>query len=97
MSDDANPLPGLSQSEIDNLLSISGLTQEAGGDNVSLVDQIKEAVLDSGRLNLNEWSALRDRLKEIEQLIPHIDLIIKLKQERRKPSSANDRLRRVVS
>jgi hypothetical protein len=78
--DDAEP--GLSQEEVDRLLSISGFIGDAGHtDGRSLIDEIKDAVLDSGKLSLDEWMGLRDRLKEIERLIPHIDLIIELKQK----------------
>lgn len=75
----------IKQDELDELLLLNGfLTDEASsGRSKSLVDEIKDAVLDSGKLTLKEWRALRDRLKEIEQLIPHIDLIIELKAQRR--------------
>ena len=82
-----NPDPAhttLDQQELDQLLLINGLLAdkpEAGSKN--LVDEIRDAVLDSGKLSLREWRALRDRLKEIERLIPHIDLIIELKGQRR--------------
>lgn len=70
----------LSQEEIDELLTINGfIRDELGGK--SLIDEIKDAILNSGRLQLQEWKSLRTRLKEIERLIPHIDLIIELKQK----------------
>ena len=75
----------LSQEEIDRLLSISGFIGDTGSsDRKSLIDEIKDAVLDSGKLSLDQWLGLRDRLKEIERLIPHIDLIIELKQKLKK-------------
>ncbi len=74
--------PALSQDEVDRLLKFSGMLTE-GNDSVSLVDEIKTAILDSGKLSLTEWMAMRNRLKEIEQLIPIIDVIIRIKQEMR--------------
>ena len=74
--------PALSQDEVDRLLKFSGMLTE-GNDHVSLVDEIKTAILDSGKLSLTEWMAMRNRLKEIEQLIPIIDVIIRIKQEMR--------------
>ena len=51
-------------------------------DENSLVEELKHAILDSGKLELDQWQTLRDHLREIEQLIPHIDLIIKLIKEK---------------
>ncbi len=76
---------GLSQEEIDRLLSISGFIGDGSQtDRKSLIDEIKDAILNSGTLSLDEWMGLRDRLKEIERLIPTIDLIIELKQKLKK-------------
>ena len=91
----------LDQGELDQLLRINGFLEEDLGDGrKSLIDEIKDAILDSGKLSLPEWKALRARLRDIESLIPTIDLIIQLKNSRggddeRKPAaSASDRLRR---
>lgn len=70
----------LSQDELNDLLAINGFISEEG-EKKSLIDEIRSAILDSGRLQLAEWKSLRARLKEIEKLIPHIDLIIELKQK----------------
>jgi hypothetical protein len=70
----------LSQDEVNDLLTIQGFINEFS-DNKSLIDEIKDAILDSGKLDLSKWKSLRSRLKEIERLIPHIDLIIELKQK----------------
>lgn len=70
----------LSQDEVDNLLTITGFIRE-GEEKTSLIDEIKDAILDSGQLSLHAWQSLRARLKEIEELIPHIDLIIQLKEQ----------------
>jgi hypothetical protein len=79
------PEVSLSQEEVDRLLSISGFIGDAAtSDGKSLIDEIKGAILDSGKLSLDEWMGLRDRLKEIERLVPHIDLIIELKQKLKK-------------
>ena len=42
--------------------------------------EIRTAILDSGKLSLTDWRKLRTKLREIERLIPHIDLIIELKE-----------------
>lgn len=70
----------LSQEEVDRLLTINGFIR-AGAEKSSLIDEINDAILDSGKLSLDEWKSLRARLKEIEKLIPHIDLIIELKHK----------------
>jgi len=77
MSDNKNLL---TQNEINNLLAINSLIDEKK-DNGSLVDEIKFALLNSGKLSLREWKSLRERLREIETLIPHIDMIVQLKIE----------------
>ena len=69
----------LSQADLDQLLHINEFLEQEQGD--SLVSEIKQAILDSGQLELKQWQALRDQIREIEALIPHIDLIIKLKKE----------------
>lgn len=71
----------LSQDEVNDLLTINGFINEKSAQK-SLIDEIKDALLDSGRLELSEWKSLRSRLREIEALIPHIDLIIDLKTKR---------------
>jgi len=69
----------ISQDDIDSLLRINEFIEP--DDENSLVEELKQAILDSGKLELDQWQTLRDHLREIEQLIPHIDLIIKLKKE----------------
>jgi hypothetical protein len=68
----------ISQADLDNLLRINEFIDEQ--DENSLVSELKEAILDSGKLELFQWESLRDHIREIEELIPHIDLIIKLKK-----------------
>jgi hypothetical protein len=70
----------ISQSELDNLLRINEFIEQV--DENSLVSELKLAILDSGKLELTQWEVLRDHIREIEELISHIDLIIKLKKER---------------
>lgn len=70
----------ISQADIDSLLHINELIEQ--DENDSLVCELKHAILDSGKLELLQWESLRNHLREIEELIPHIDLIIKLKKER---------------
>jgi len=69
----------ISQAELDSLLRINEFI-ELDSEN-SLVSELKQAILDSGKLELDQWQSLREQLKEIETLIPHIDLIIQLKKE----------------
>lgn len=68
----------LSQNEVDSLLMrfISKQVEQK-----TLIDEIKEALLDSAKLSLVEWHELRDRIREIEEVVPHIDAIIKFKSE----------------
>lgn len=74
----------VSQNEIDDLMAIADFidNKDKKTDNHSLIEEIKSAVLDSGKLSLHEWNALRRKLHEIESLIPHIDLIIRLKEQK---------------
>jgi len=69
----------LSQADLDDLLCINEFIEQQ--DEKSLVSELKMAILDSGKLELAQWQQLRNQIREIEQLIPHIDLIIKLKLE----------------
>jgi len=71
--------PILSQADLDSLLRINEFIDQH--DENSLVSELKRAILDSGKLELGQWEVLRDHINEIEELIPHIDLIIKLKKE----------------
>jgi len=70
----------ISQADIDSLLRINEFIEQR--DEHSLVEELKQAILDSGKLELGQWESLREHLHEIELLIPHIDLIIKLKKEK---------------
>ncbi len=69
----------ISQSDLNNLLRINEFIEQE--DENSLVSELKRAILDSGKLELSQWKSLRDHIREIEELIPHIELIIKLKKE----------------
>ena len=69
----------LTQADLDQLLHINEFIEQH--DQNSLVSELKQAILDSGKLELEQWEILRDHIREIEELIPHIDLIIKLKNE----------------
>ena len=69
----------ISQDDIDSLLRINEFIET--DDQNSLVEELKQAILDSGKLELHQWQSLREHLAEIEELIPHIDLIIKLKKK----------------
>jgi len=69
----------LSQDELDNLLQLNEFIEDQK--NHTLITELKKAILDSGKLKLAQWESLREHISEIEELIPHIDLIIKLKRE----------------
>ncbi len=71
----------INQDEIDNLLRVANFVKKSSKSKHNFIGEIKAAVLDSGKLNIDEWKSLRSGLKEMEELIPHIDLIIKLKEE----------------
>ncbi len=70
----------ISQQDLDNLLHLNEFIEQH--DQHSLVAELKRAILDSGKLELKQWRLLREQLREVEELIPHIDLIIKLKKEK---------------
>lgn len=69
----------ISQADLDELLHINEFIEQTSDD--SLVAELKKAILNSGKLELAQWQTLRAQLREIEELIPHIDLIIKLKKD----------------
>ena len=75
---------GITQKELDDLLTISDLIADYDEKKIGLVDDIKTAILDSGKLSLVEWQKLRRNLKEIEELVPTIDMIIRLKFDKEK-------------
>ncbi|MFT5162872.1 MAG: hypothetical protein ACI9FJ_001452 [Alteromonadaceae bacterium] len=78
----------ISQADLDDLLHINEFIHQ--DDNDSLICELKQAILDSGKLELGQWEALRAHLREVEELIPHIDLIIKLKKERNTDKSLSE-------
>ncbi len=69
----------ISQRDLDQLLHINEFIEKQSEN--SLIGELKEAILDSGKLELTQWQLLRQHISEIEALIPHIDLIIKLKKD----------------
>lgn len=80
----------LDQGELDELLRINGFLADDGKvSGKTLVDELHEAILDSGKLTLRQWKDLRSRLQEIERLIPHIDLIITLRERRADRKATN--------
>ena len=56
----------LSQADLDSLLHINEFIEQKKSD--SLVSEIKQAILDSGKLELKQWQALREHIAEIEEL-----------------------------
>lgn len=80
----------LEQGELDDLLRINGfLADEGKSSGRTLVDELHEAILDSGKLTLRQWKDMRSRLQEVERLIPHIDLIISLRERRADRKATN--------
>ncbi len=73
------PTGFISQEDMDSLLT--GFVAEDSEGNENLIDEIHGAILDSGKLSLMQWVKLRERLREIEEIIPTIDIIIKLKSK----------------
>ena len=69
----------ISQKDLDELLHINEFIEQQNEN--SLVGELKKAILDSGKLELAQWESLREHIHERETLIPHIELIIKLKKE----------------
>lgn len=77
----------ITQNEVDQLLKIDDLINDDGKkEDKSLITEIKDAILNSGKLRLTGWISLRKKLSEIEELVPHIDLIIKLIKQQKQPS-----------
>lgn len=72
----------ISQDEMDSLLST--FVSDDTGEHESLLEEIHSAILDSAKLTLIQWVNLRKKLREIEELIPHIDLLIRLKSKKEK-------------
>lgn len=76
----------ISQAEMDELMRIHDLIGGSKENNkkqqLSLIDEIKNAILDSGKLTLDEWRSLRLRIEEIIKLSSHIDLIIQLREQK---------------
>lgn len=73
----------ISQAEVDSVLAFFVTDDDKTNSNKqSLIEEIHSAILDSGRLTLAQWMNLRKKLREIEELIPHIDLIIRLKSKK---------------
>jgi len=69
----------ISQSELDKLLHLDEVMEQSN--NNPFIKELKQAILDPSRLKLFQWHSLRNQIHEIEALVPHIDLIIKLKKE----------------
>jgi len=72
----------LAQQELDDQLRIHDLIAEGEKTGTALVDELENAILDNGKLSLAQWRALRDKRKAIERLVPHLDLIIELRERR---------------
>ena len=70
----------VTQDALDELMRIDAFIRETNDTQASLLHDIESAILDSGRLTLAEWKALRESLRAIEELVPHIDLIVRLKE-----------------
>jgi len=71
----------VSQDQIDNLLQLSEFIGTKKGATRKLIKEMRAAILDSGKLSVDEWRVLRKGLAEIEELLPVIDMIIRLKDD----------------
>lgn len=71
----------VSQEQLDTLIQLSEFIGTKKGATRQLIREMRSAILDSGRLSLEEWRSLRAGLKEIEELLPVMDIIIRLKDE----------------
>jgi hypothetical protein len=71
----------LSQDQIDELMQLSEFISSKKGATRQLIREMRSAILDSGKLSLGEWRGLRNSLREIEELLPVIEMIIKLKEQ----------------
>ena len=76
---DSNGL--LSQDQIDEMLQLSEFIDGKKGATRQLIREMRSAILDSGKLSLSEWRGLRNGMREIEELLPVIDMIIKPKEQ----------------
>jgi hypothetical protein len=77
----------ISQADIDSVLTLFVSDDGNNSNKQMLIDEIHTAILDSGRLTLAQWVNLRKKLSEIESLIPHIDLIIRLKGKKERAAA----------
>jgi hypothetical protein len=82
---DSNML--LSQEDVDSVLTLFVSDDGNNANKQMLIDEIHTAILDSGRLTLAQWVNLRKKLSEIESLIPHIDLIVRLKGKKERAAA----------
>ncbi len=80
--EDTQSMSLLTQSDLDSVLG-NFLNEDKNSNEISLIDEIKEAILNSGRLSYREWKSLRGRVKEISEMLPHIEFIISLKQQKK--------------
>lgn len=71
----------LSQDQIDEMMQLSEFISSKKGATRQLIREMRSAILDSGKLSLGEWRGLRNGLREIEELLPVMDMIIKLKEQ----------------
>jgi hypothetical protein len=77
----------ISQADVDSVLTLFVSDDGNNNNKQMLIDEIHTAILDSGRLTLAQWVNLRKKLSEIELLIPHIDLIIRLKGKKERAAA----------
>jgi len=70
----------LSQDQLDSLVHLNDFINSRKGATRQLIREMRAAILDSAQLSLDGWKTLRKGLSEIEDLLPVIDMIIKLKE-----------------
>ena len=71
----------LSQDQLDNLVHLNDFINSRKGATRQLIREIRSAILDSAQLSLDGWKTLRKGLAEIEDVLPVIDMIIRLKED----------------
>jgi hypothetical protein len=70
----------ISQDQIDQLMHLNEFIGSKKGATRQLIREMRSAILDSGKLSVDEWKNLRKGLREIEELLPVMDMIITLKE-----------------
>jgi len=71
----------LSQDDIDHLIHLDEFINSKKGATRQLIREMRSVILDSGKLSLEQWRVLREGMTQIEELLPVMDMIIRLKAD----------------